>query len=119
MGKDRDSPLVISEQVIPGLALSEADVVRLIYHMTAEERKSCFDIAAYLNALGVPPAYTRDGRKLLKGKHRTATSGLWRPGRIRSIIVNTTYKGIHQYGKHSKRQREAIDREVPTIATVA
>ncbi len=118
MGKGRESHLVISEQVIPGLVLSEADIVRLIFYMTVEEGKSCFAIADYLNALGVPPVYTRDGRELLKGKRKAATSGLWRPGRIRSIIVNTTYKGIHQYGKRSKKQREVIEREVPAIVSV-
>jgi len=117
-GKDRDSHLVISEQSIPGFTISEADIVLQIYLMTAEERKSCFEIATYLNALGVPPAYTRDARTILKGKHKTATMGLWRPGSIRSIIVNTTYKGIHQYGKHSKKQREVIEREVPAIVSV-
>src|SRR6266568_1641159 len=53
MGKGRDSHLVISEQVIPGLVLSEADIVCLIFYMTVEEGKSCFAIADYLNALGV------------------------------------------------------------------
>jgi len=32
--------------------------------------------------------------------------------------VNTTYKGVHQYGKRSKRRREIIERQVPAIVTV-
>lgn len=117
VGKDRNARLVVSEQAIPGLAASEADIVRLIFHMTAEEKKSCLAIAEYLNATGVPPVYTRDGRELRKGKRKTATAGIWRPGRIRSIIINTTYRGIHRYGKRSKKQREVIEREVPAIVS--
>lgn len=115
VGKDRDSRLTISEQAIPGFTLSEADVVRLIYRMTVEERKSCAFIADYLNALGIPPVYTRDGRALQQGKRKTTTLGIWRAGRIRSILVNTTYKGLHQYGKRSKKKRDVIEREVPKI----
>jgi site-specific DNA recombinase len=118
-GKDRDSRLAVSDQPIPGFKLSEADVVRLIYCMTVEERRSCAYIADYLNALGVPPVYTRDGRPLLRGKRRGATHGIWRAGRIRGVLVNPTYKGLHQYGKRSKiRRREVIDREVPAIVRV-
>ena len=31
------------------------------------------------------------------------------------MIVQTTYKGIHQYGKRSKKVREIFEREVPAI----
>jgi site-specific DNA recombinase len=117
VGKGRDSRLIVSEKAIPGLGVSEADIVRLIYQMTVEEHKSCVAIADYLNAIGVPPAYTRDRRELRKGKLKIATSGLWRAGRIRSILVNPTYKGLHQYGKRSKKQRNVIEREVPAIIT--
>ena len=117
VGKDRNSRLVVSEQVIPGFAISYADVIRLIFQMTVEDHKSCVVIADYLNAIGIPPAYVRDGRELRRGKHKSATAGIWRAGRIRSIIVNTTYKGIHQYGKRSKK-REVIEREVPAIISV-
>lgn len=116
VGKDRDSRLVISDQPIPGFALSEADVVRLIYRLAADEHRSCAFIADHLNALGIPPVYTRDGRLLQRGKRRSATYGIWRMGRIRSILVNSTYKGLHQYGKRSKnRRREVIERVVPAI----
>jgi site-specific DNA recombinase len=91
--------------------------VRLIYHMTVEEHKSCVAIADYLNAMGVPPVYTRDGRALRKGKLKVATNGIWRAGRIRGIIVNSTYKGIHQYGKRSKKQRDLIERAVPALVS--
>jgi len=119
VGKDRNSRLAISDQPIPGFTLSEEDVVRLIYRLTMEERQSCAFIADYLNALGVPPVYTRDGCPLLRGKSRTVTYGIWRAGRIRGMLDNPTYKGLHQYGKRSKnRRREVIEREVPAIICV-
>ncbi|HJT58432.1 MAG TPA: recombinase family protein [Ktedonobacteraceae bacterium] len=118
LGKDRNSRLIVSEEDIPGLAVSEADIIRLIFHLTAEERKSCQAIADYLNAMSIPPVYVRDGREPLRGKHKSATAGIWRAGRIRGIITNPTYKGIHLYGQRSKKKREVIERVVPAIVSV-
>ncbi len=116
-GKDKEARLVISDEPIPGQLLSEGDVIRLIYRMLAEEHLSCFRIADHLNALGIPPAYARDGRLLLKGKRKERTQGIWRAGRIRNMVVNTTYKGVHGYGKRSKQKREVIERPVPAIVS--
>jgi len=33
------------------------------------------------------------------------------------MVVNTTYKGIHYYGKRTKKKRELIPREVPALVT--
>jgi site-specific DNA recombinase len=109
--------LEVSEEPLPGLDMSEADVVRLIYRLIAEQRYSTIRVADYLNSLGVPPSYKKDGRKVKRGKRKENTAGVWNPGRIRNMIVNTTYKGIHQYGKRTKKQREIITREVPAIIT--
>ena len=114
-GKDKDARLVISEEPLPGINMTEADVVRFIFRQLADDRKSCPEIADHLNNLGVPPAYVKDGRKLSRGKRKQATAGIWRPGRIRSLVVNTTYRGLHQYGKRSKRGTEPIERQVPAI----
>lgn len=114
-GKDKAARLVVAEEPIPGIDLSEADVIRLIYQLTVEEHLSCVQIADRLNALRVPPAYARDGRQVLRGKRKTNTQGLWRPGRVRNMIVNTTYKGLHGYGQRSTKQREVIWRQVPAI----
>ncbi len=66
----------------------------------------------------VPCAYTRDDRLLLKGKRKQRTTGVWRAGRVRNLIVSTTYKGDHGYGKRSrKKDREVILRKVPAIVT--
>jgi len=47
----------------------------------AVELQSCFAIAEYLNRIGVPCAYVRDGRQITRGKRKTHTSGLWRRDR--------------------------------------
>ena len=73
-----------------------------------------------LNRLGVPCAYARDGRTVLRGKRKQRTSGLWRPGRVRNLIISTTYMGRHEYGKRSSNKaRKLIARAVPAIVTEA
>src|SRR3954447_16073623 len=41
LGEKRDARLVISHDPIPGLAMSEADVIREVFRMAAVEKKSC------------------------------------------------------------------------------
>ena len=115
VGKQKDARLRIADERIEGCEYSEADIVRLIYHLTVEENKSCFAIATHLNELGIPPVYVRDQRTLLRGKRQCRTSGKWTPGRVRNMIVNTTYKGVHYYGRRSKKVRDVIERAVPAI----
>jgi site-specific DNA recombinase len=86
--------------------------------MAAIEKKSCFVIAEHLNRIGVPCAYVRDERMVSRGKRKTRTSGLWRPGRVRNLLVGTTYMGRHEYGKRSRNpKRQLIMRTVPPIVT--
>ncbi len=113
--KRRAGTYVIAEDAIPGLSLSEAGVVRMVYDLMANEGLSCVKIADRLNALGVPTVYKRDERDVHRAKRQVATAGIWRAGRVRSLIINPMYKGLHQYGKRSKRQRESIERNVPAI----
>ncbi len=101
-----------NESPIPGVNMSEVDVVRMIYHMCADEGKSSLKISDHLNALGIPPAWVAHN---LGGKRRNNTSGLWGSSRILRILKATTYKGIHEYGKRSQRGRETILRQVPVI----
>ena len=107
--------LEVNEEKIPGFEFSEADIIRLIYYQVAELHLSCVKVADYLNMLHIPTSYVRAGRAILRGKRKVATSGRWTPARIRNIIVNSTYKGIHIYGKRSKKKRELIERNVPWI----
>jgi len=118
VGEKAAARLVVSDEPIPGLDLSEADVVRMIYRMAAVERKSCHAIAARLSELQIPCAYQRYDRLVLRGKRKQRTSGLWRPGRVRNLLVSETYKGVHRYGKRSHTKgRETILRPVPSIVT--
>jgi site-specific DNA recombinase len=97
--------------------MSEADVIRDVFRMSAVEKKSCRVIAARLNDLRIPCAYSRDDRLVLRGKRRERTSGMWRAGRIRALITNKTYMGIHEFGKRTRSGRPPIPRPVPPIVT--
>jgi site-specific DNA recombinase len=79
---------------ISGYALSEASVIKRIYR-DAADGKSCVRIAEALNRLGVPTAYARDGRTVLRQK----TAGIWTSTRVRNLIVNPIYKGVFVWGK--------------------
>jgi site-specific DNA recombinase len=59
-----------------------------------------------LNALGIPTQYARDGRGI-RGK---ATQGLWRPGRIRNLVVNPVNRGELQYGRRIDQRGEKTER---------
>ena len=109
--------LEICESLLPGMDMTEADVVRLIYRMVGEQGCSTVEVANYLNALGVPTAYVKDGRQVARGKRKTNTAGIWRPGRVYNMLVNTTYMGVHRYGKRTAKKREIIEREVPAIVS--
>ncbi|KJR99585.1 MAG: DNA recombinase [Peptococcaceae bacterium BRH_c4a] len=115
---NEDGFLAVNEEPLPGTYMSEADVVRLIYKLLVEQHYSTIKTADYLNALSVPTAYTRDSRMVKHGKRKVKTSGIWRPSRVRAIVISTTYKGLHQYGKRSAKKREIIEREVPAIVSV-
>lgn len=117
VGEKRDARLVVSEEPIPGMAVSEADVIRDVFRMSAVEKKSCRAIAARLNDLRVPSAYTRDDRLVIRGKRRQRTSGIWRAGRVRGLITNKTYMGIHEFGKRTRSGRPPIARPAPAIVT--
>ena len=69
------------------------DLVRRLYHWLAIEVWSCHKIADHLNNLGVPTAYTKDGRLVKVGERKERTQGKWRAGRIRNIVVQPVYKG--------------------------
>ena len=110
------SRLVPSEEPIAQIGMSEAEVIRMIFRMAAVDKQSCPRIADHLNSLGVPCAEVRDGR--LRGPHQTRASGLWRAGRVRNLLVSTTYKGQHVYGKRSRQShRKLICRAVPAIVS--
>ncbi|MEC0169855.1 recombinase family protein [Paenibacillus graminis] len=111
--------LEVNEEPLPGKPdLSEASIIRLMYHLVANEKMSTVKVADYFNSLRIPPSYVVHGRKVKNGKRKENTAGVWSPSRIRNMIVNPTYKGIHEYGKRATRERELIVREVASIVSV-
>jgi len=92
---------------------TESDVVRQIFGWSAFDCWSCRHIADHLNSLGVPTAYQQAGRSVRKKR----TRGEWTPGRIRTILVSTVYRGLYQYGKRSKGGRPVIEAPVPAIVS--
>ena len=109
--------LEINEKPIPNLGKSEADIVRMMYHLIGNKGYSAWEVAGVLNAMGVPTSYVLNDRKVKKGKRKEKTAGIWRSSRVRNMIYNTVYKGIHYYGKRTTRKRELIPREVPAIVS--
>ncbi len=103
-GRRQTARLIPDETIIWG-DWTAADLVRRIYHWLGVEEKSCRWIAHELNLLGVPTAYHRDGR----GVRGRRTQGLWRPGRIRNLVVNAVYKGTLLYGRRRSRNSRRTD----------
>jgi len=118
VGKREDSRLVVSEKLIPGCQISEAEVVRIIYGLAAEEHKTCQTIADHLNTLGIPSSHIPDENDPPRGKRLTTTSRRWSAGHIRNMIVSPTYKGVHQYGRRTAKEREVFEREIPAIVSI-
>ena len=116
---DSDTKLSIANtEKLPGLDLTEADVIRMMYKMVGEDRSSCIKVADRLNALRIPTSYSKENRKLKKGKRLENTAGVWTAPRIRNIVISTTYKGLHYYNKRSKKpKKELIERSVPAIVS--
>lgn len=114
-----DRYLHISEDLLPGATISEAEVVRMAYQW-ATEGQSTLKIARRLNAMGIPPHYTKDGRLVQRGKRKAHTSGKWFAGRVRNLLHNETYMGVHHWGKRPtdrNKPKELIRREVPAIVS--
>ncbi|MEJ1929566.1 recombinase family protein [Nostoc sp. NIES-2111] len=111
-GLKREAKYVLNELPIPGIQLSEAEIMREIYKRAAS-RESCVKIAGWLEGLKVPTVYLSDG-KPLKATRAAHSSAIWRPSRVRNMIVNPMYKGQHTYGKKGEKP---VVRAVPAIVT--
>ncbi|MPZ50963.1 MAG: hypothetical protein GEU75_16965 [Dehalococcoidia bacterium] len=95
---------------------SPASLVQRIYQWLGVDGMSCRWIARELNLLGVPTSYVRDGR----GVRGRRTQGIWRPGRIRNLVVNPVYRGILQYGRRrspNSKRTEIIEASIEPIVT--
>ncbi len=120
-GKGKQARLVLAEQSIPNIGLTEAELVRRMYRMVGEERQTCRQVADYLNAREVQTAYYRMGVQHRRTSTGRIASGYWTPARVRNVLVSTVYKGLHQYGKRDskgKLGREVIERPVTPLVSV-
>jgi site-specific DNA recombinase len=121
LGKGRDARITLCETEIPGAGISEAGVVRWIYQLAGDEGLSCPAIANRLNARGIPTVYTRLDRRMTRNKRLQRTEGLWRCSRVRNLLIQTTYKGLHVWGRRGSPRakkgapREMIERDVPAV----
>ncbi|MBU3107184.1 recombinase family protein [Clostridium gasigenes] len=88
----------------------ESEIIKKIFDLYSIDKLSSLDIAVYLNNLDIPSS-CKEG----KGKRTKNITGLWRSSSIQRILKNTTYMGIHEYGKRGTRRKETIFREVPAI----
>ncbi len=71
-----------------------------------------------MNAAGVP-CRSNDNLPDVPGAKRRRIALVWRPSHIRNLLVNSTYRGEHHFGKRSKsRNRAVITRSVPAIVSV-
>ncbi|HEU4752221.1 MAG TPA: recombinase family protein [Armatimonadota bacterium] len=108
--------LVPDEEPLPGLLLSRADVIRLIYRLLTEDRLSCYRIAEQLNALAVPTPLS--GKTYAHGKSGQPPSGRWAPERIRNLVVMSVYAGRYRYGKRSKHAEGPVEYPCPALVSV-
>jgi site-specific DNA recombinase len=90
-GRKREARLALNHAPIPGVGMSEVQVVRWIYQHCTVERGSCESAAKYLNRLRIHP---RGGN-------------LWYASTVYRLITSATYKGIDMW-KHIERQCEPI-----------
>ena len=128
-GKDREARLRVADEVDPQTGMSEAEVVKMIFNWSADDGLSSIQIAGKLNALGIPTAYVRDERLVLKtgndgvGKRKMNVSGVWRGGRVRNLLIEPVYKGLHVWGRRGNKRRKGsektlVERSVPAIVDV-
>jgi site-specific DNA recombinase len=117
-GEKGQGHLVVSDEKIPGFEISEADVVRTIYRMSADEKRSCQNIADHLHRTGVPCSSAWNNQNAETGKRGRRIAAMWRSSHVRNLIANRTYMGQHTFGKRTKNpNRKVIVRAVPAIVT--
>lgn len=112
-GEGHRALLVPDDTVVWG-DMSAVSVVCWIYELLGTNGWSCPKIADELNRLGVPTSYEKDGRGV-RGRH---TQGIWRPSRIRNLVMNPVYRGELQYGRRSQKpadKREIISGQVTPL----
>jgi site-specific DNA recombinase len=127
-GKEGNAQLVLDDTPlgIPDFPqMTAADVVRLIYQLTVEEKASARVIADKLNAMGVPTDFARRG--LDRFRHLDVEKPVlhvWKGFTVTSLLRNPTYKGLRPFGQRARHpghnsHREVVTYPVPALVSVA
>jgi site-specific DNA recombinase len=98
-------PLVPSEYVADGTGFTESELAASIFHRFAFEGTSTIAEARRLNAMHVSTARRYGNGTLVE------VGTTWLPSRIRQMVMNPVYKGIHVF----KSRHGTIEREVPAL----
>ncbi len=119
----KEAARLVPDETILWADQSAAGLVRWMYERLGVERWSCRRIANELNTRGVPTHYARDGRMVkVRGERQERTQGVWRPGRIRNLVINPVYRGEIQYGRRTRNQtggRAVISAPVEALVSPA
>jgi site-specific DNA recombinase len=98
-------PLVPSDRVADGTGFTEAELAVSVFHRFAYEGTSTIAEARRLNGLHVSTARRYGNGTVVE------VGNTWLPSRIRQMVMNSVYKGVHVY----KSKYGAIQREVPAL----
>jgi site-specific DNA recombinase len=101
--------LVPSERWVEQVGMTEADLMRDLYHRVAQGGSGIAE-AARLQALGVPLT-----RYDSNGTVHTSPTNKWHSGRILKMLQSTTYVGVHRV----KSRFGTIERPVPPLVSQA
>ncbi len=126
-GKKTTAWYVVNRDLIPGLTLSEADVVEQLFKR-ADKGEPTTKLTLWLEAIQVPTVYERSERPAPNSR---LEKPIWRASRVQAILRNPMYKGSHTYGDPRKKRRlrrnskfkdrvarDPVQREMPAIVSV-
>jgi site-specific DNA recombinase len=119
--RQRWYPVASEEPILGCEEWSEAAVIRAIYSWCVLEQMTGMQIARRLTAAGIPTHMRlrdRRNRKEVLTKAGDLSTGLWHPTRVREILANPMYKGLHVFGHQSKKKDPPrIERAVPALVS--
>lgn len=116
----KQSARLVPDEMVWWADQTAADLVRWIYQRIGLDFWSCPRVADELNHRAVPTSYVAADRLVKRGLRKERTQAIWRPGRIRQLVVNPIYRGELQHGRRtSKAKREVISAPVEGLVSPA
>ena len=107
--KDKDRHLKVNDEKVILGKYSEADIIKRIYHMLADQKLTCKKVAQALNDEGIP-TYSIKNSHLKRKKAKC-----WISAAIRQLVKYEIYKGTYTFGKKSKDPNRKIPFIVESI----